>query len=229
MMKHIFESSECVQAFYPVFRARQWALCLLSFIFLASALSVPVSHADCVKAGVNLSPPPVTLSNKVKYTLSLDPEVVVHDVVESDPGKYLIDVYVSNDNKSKALASIMLPEHKLGNQRVNVRFHDSHGNIEEPVELKTLLEIKTGISNALEGNSLFERVEDKATFGKPVIYVIFSKVVVQFWNDDLSDFYSNFNEVAAFVFRDLMLSGAGKIPINVSTDKEETCSMQSGL
>ncbi len=221
MMKHLFELGKCGQVLYSVFLAKRCALCLLSFIFLASALMVPVSHAGAVQAMAGLSPPRITLSNKVRDTLGRDPGVIVHDIVASVPGRYSIDVRVLDDNKSKALASIMRPVHTIGKEVVNIYFYDSHGNREKPVKLKTLMEVKTAIKDALEENPLFERVEDKATFGnRPAIYVIFSKTVVQFWNDDLSDFYSNYNNVAAFVFLDLMLPRAGGIPINVSTEKE---------
>jgi hypothetical protein len=54
-------------------------------------------------------------------------------------------------------------------------------------------------------------------FGNTFVYPVFKVRVVQFFNDDLSDFFSNYNNVAAFVFKDVLRNTISGTPIQFST------------
>ncbi|MFC5468952.1 hypothetical protein ACFPPD_09475 [Cohnella suwonensis] len=50
---------------------------------------------------------------------------------------------------------------------------------------------------------------------------MFKVRVVQFFNDDLSDFYSNYNNVAASVFRDVLRNMVSGTVIQFSTEQKK--------
>ena len=69
------------------------------------------------------------------------------------------------------------------------------GDTQPPAPLPSLA------PQALAGNTYFDSVlTTKNPFGGSRAYAIFAPKVIQFFNDDLSDAYSNFNDVAGQVF-----------------------------
>ncbi len=198
----------------------------MSFIVLGSFLP---AAASCAESSLPmLSPPPFTFANKVKYTLGMDPDVTVHDIKSTGGGKHLIHIDVKNLDKLQALDTIIKSVYSLGNEEVRIQFHsvcgDSspHHRSTSPVIPWTTKSVEKIINTAFRGNPLFYMTKDSNSFGHSAVNVIFQKAIVQFWNDDLSDYYSNYNEVAAFVFRQLMVSRVGNILLGAST-RDDAC------
>ena len=95
---------------------------------------------------------------------------------------------VQGTAKALALSSIMNPEYPYGNISVAIRVFDHKGNLQKPMLLRS------------------------------VVYAIFKKEVIQFFNDDISDFYCNYNEVAAKVFNEVLCNDYKEILLFCTTD-----------
>ncbi|MFD2682507.1 hypothetical protein [Bacillus seohaeanensis] len=166
-----------------------------------------------------LSPPQFTYFNEVKHSVGNDPFVTVLNIIElpHDAG-YLIPVLVRNQEKAQALATIMESQKTFGNIVVYVVvIYD--GQVVNPLtDTFTPQEMKKLVETALKTNRyfIFAAVE-RFSPGTESVYPVFSKSIIQFFNDDLSDLYNNFNEVAASVFSDVLRKEINSIPINPST------------
>jgi hypothetical protein len=166
-----------------------------------------------------LSPPQFTYFNEVKYSVGNDPFVTVLNIIELpyDAG-YLIPVLVRNQEKAQALATIVERQKTFGNIVVYVVvIYD--GQVVNPLtDTFTPQEMGKLFETALKTNRYFKfAAVERLSPGTESVYPVFSKSVIQFFNDDLSDFYNNFNEVAASVFRDVLRDEINSIPINPST------------
>ncbi len=169
-----------------------------------------------------LSPPWYTLWNKVKYSIGEDPEVVVGDLqTQSDP--FIIPIRVDNRQKAQALASIMNPSYSLGNIHINVEISDSSGKIISPINPTSPEQLSEMVQTGLQGNHLFLKVVTQPLFpnARLIVFPVFKKEVIQFYNDDLSDLYNNFNNVAALVFQNVLKPAPGGISLDCSTEKSD--------
>ena len=79
--------------------------------------------------------------------------------------------------------------------------NDSKGDIWGYIFLENKTQVSEVVMAAFAGNPLFEEVKS-TTF--PLVGLIMTKSVVQFFNDDLKDFYGNFNGVTSQVVNDLI-------------------------
>ncbi|OIK13060.1 hypothetical protein BIV60_14725 [Bacillus sp. MUM 116] len=169
-----------------------------------------------------LSPPQITYFNEVKHSLGNDPNVTVLNLIEFPQGAgYLISIIVDNRKKARALATILDQQKEIGNIVINliviydktiVRPHSRSFTAEGIVDL---------FEDALGTNRFFKFAEAKPfSPGVTSVYPVFTKSVIQFFNDDISDIYGNFNEVTAFVFRDVVREEINGILINPSTEMD---------
>lgn len=166
---------------------------------------------------VRLSPPWYTFFNFVKHSIAEDRCVDVLDMKEMSDCDFLIPIEVKDRNRAIALASILVPCKNFGN--INVRIEISHcGRIINPCncicDARGILRL---FEEAFCTNCYFECVECVEIFGAARIFPVFKKEVIQFFNDDLSDLYSNFNGVAADVFAEVLKPQIDGITINPST------------
>ena len=166
-----------------------------------------------------LSPPWYTLWNEIKASIGNDPGVTVADL-DTSQTPYIVPISVDNHDKAVAIASIMNLHYQMGNITVDVQVKDPAGNIVTPIipgKPEALVEfIESGLGN----NGWFQKVVAQPFYpGSPytVVFVVFSKAVIQFFNDDLSDLYNNYNNVVAFVFRDVLNPAPGGITLYPST------------
>lgn len=166
-----------------------------------------------------LSPPEFTYFNELKYSVGNDPGVSVNTLIELplDTG-FLILVHVKNRKKAQALATILNLLKQIGPIHIFVVVIYG-GHVIEPIEEPlTPKEIQQLYITALETNRYFKFAEI-AQFSPDTdsVYPVFSKSVIQFFNDDISDLCQNFNEVAAHVFRDVLKTDISGTPIIPST------------
>jgi len=77
------------------------------------------------------------------------------------------------------------------------------------------------IEVGLAKNGWFEQVviQPLVPGGASVAFIVFSKAVVQFFNDDLSDLYHNYNNVVAFSFKDVLNPAPGALAFTVQPQK----------
>ncbi len=165
---------------------------------------------------MQLSPPWYTIQRLVKAMFEGDKEVEVKDLISSNNATYKLVIIVSNNEKAQAIKAIMPAKIPMGNITVEC-FVCGAEQQDVPAMDKPEADI---FRIAFTGNSIFDRIETKdfSMGGNPNIkpYCIFKKVVIQFWNDDLSDFYGNYNglptEIAdqLFVRKEIMFSISDK-------------------
>ncbi|USQ13514.1 group-specific protein [Legionella lytica] len=151
-----------------------------------------------------LTPPWELLQNQLSAALEADP--CVH--VESLTGQGLdmeINVMVCDDKKALALAAFLNKRHEFGDYlavTVNVyapNLLPVNALLPDDLEAKAKL-----LSRALVGNKYFIKTGmGTGPMAQLVAYAIFQPVVIQYYSDDISDWYSNTNDVAAKVFSDV--------------------------
>jgi len=163
-----------------------------------------------------LSPPWNTYYNFIKWSIGSDPGVRVLDMREVSSTQYIIQIQANREEKARALATILALRKSFGHVIVDIEVtHNGRGvsPYEPPLANSDLIRI---FNQALGTNSYFENVKTGG-FVVTSIFPIFKKGVIQFFNDDLSDFYNNFNGVAANVFADVLRPDIYGIRINPST------------
>lgn len=156
---------------------------------------------------IRLSPPWYTFANEIKYTYGLSPYITVNDL-EDEGDKYTLTIEVANNDIATALRNVLPLTHTIGNITIDIVVLNSRDKV-VPVTNKayTPQTLAQTFCTALYKNPLFigtvltaEKIplSMQSTIGDVVIVI--RKSVVQFFNDDISDLCSNYNEVAARVF-----------------------------
>jgi len=169
---------------------------------------------------ITLSPPWYTIWNKIKSTFGNDPNVKVGPLVtQSTPFKIIIDV--NDHDKATAIASILSLKFDLGNNSIQVAVRDNKGSVVVPTVPTSEEQLVSIIKTALGSNAWFvdAKIVILPILERKILYAVFHKAVIQFFNDDLSDMYNNYNNVAAFVFKDVLNEAPGGYVINCSTER----------
>lgn len=154
---------------------------------------------------VLLSPPWWTQANKTIHTIGQNPAVKVGTLVETPYG-YDQPVVTDDKNVGTALATILVQKFAFGNVTLTVTPQDSGGTRWAARLIGSVDDLVSATKDALGGNTLLHDI----VVGRqvPSIYTevvaVFNAAVVQFYNDDLSDYFRNFNGVAADVFADTL-------------------------
>lgn len=154
-----------------------------------------------------VSPPWYTLQNKFKYTFGCDPAVTVKDLDTSQSPKMVVPIIVNDEKKGTALRTLIRPSFPMGNIMVVTEVKNSKGESWQALIIKDEKQVRDVMTDAYSGNPLFVEVKSKEripSFPVAQVGLIMTRSVVQFFNDDLSDYYSNFNGVTAEVMSDLI-------------------------
>jgi hypothetical protein len=148
-----------------------------------------------------LSPPWYTLWNEIKASVGNDPGVKVGPLVTSSL-PYIVPITVGNHDKAVALASIMALQHQFGNISVVIQVKDGDGTPVKPINPTSADQLAELVKTALDSNGWLTQVVVQPLFpgGRAIVFAVFAKAVIQFFNDDLSDLYHNYNNVVGFVF-----------------------------
>ena len=157
--------------------------------------------------GLALSPPWFTLQKKFANTFGCDPAVTVGDLDTSNKHAYVLPIVVDDKNKGTSLRTIIRAHFPMGNINVATVVKNSKGELWEAILIASDKQLQEVITAAFTGNPLFVESKQKQPLpGFPIVQVglIMTKTIVQFFNDDLSDFYNNFNGVTAEVVSDLI-------------------------
>ena len=168
---------------------------------------------------LRLSPPWHTYFNFIKETIGHDPCVEVLDMKEVLSNQFLIQIQVQSNVKARALATILELHKNFGNINIDIEIIHCGCPVcpyEDITDIDDLLKL---FRLALDTNCYFEFVRAVKIMVFNAIFPVFKKAVIQFFNDDLSDFYHNFNGVAADVFREVLKHQINGIYINPSTSK----------
>jgi hypothetical protein len=167
-----------------------------------------------------LSPPWYTLWNEINSSIGNDPRVTVAPL-DTSQNPYSIVIQCEEHRQAVALVSLMLLQYSFGNVEVEVTVTDAAGDIVQPVVPTSAIELAKWVRRAFKTNNWFVDVHARSLLPPSnsfvVVYPIFARDVIQFFNDDLTDFYYNYNQVVAFVFQDVLQPTPGGITLNPST------------
>jgi hypothetical protein len=166
-----------------------------------------------------LSPPWYTLWGKINASIGNCSGVTVGELqTSSDPFK--VTITVTNYEQAVAMASIINLQYELSTEIV-IEVKDGSGKTVAPFSPTSPDELIEFIKTALHGNGWFVDVaQGVLPSGLTIVFPIFSKNVIQFPNDNVADYYGNYNNVVAFVFQDILVSESGSIPIYCSTAED---------
>ncbi len=147
---------------------------------------------------VGIQAPWYTVLGYIKAIFASDPEVVVaEDYDKSDDGTYILVIDVRNWEKFKAIKDTMVQSFVFGNVTVKIDLQCSV-NVGE-----TISDIEK-MKKVFEGNRIVRRIIEVEDIAKTKHgYVIFQPEVIQFYNDDLTDYMGNFNGLAEDIARTL--------------------------
>ena len=129
-------------------------------------------------ASLNLTTPWVEHYNKIEAFFKRDPEVkVIYDNDEK-----LVKLLVNNGEKAGALDAILPDEIPFGNVTLRIAVVPANG---------VVLGIPRSIfSVAFTGNQAVDAINTiEGVFSNPLTYIVFRKEVVQYYTDDLGDYY----------------------------------------
>jgi len=165
--------------------------------------------------GVALSPPWWTFYNSFMGTIGRDQTLHIPLMTEIGPGAYQIDVYVEGQDAhdvGPALAGLVWGDHDFGGVTVSVRVWTpdglpvdpvTAGDADDPVEF--LLDM---VETGLRHNPLFVEAIYGGHVGPlqdfPDVIAIFVPEVVEYWNDDLSDWFRSRHLVAQDAFAEVL-------------------------
>lgn len=167
-----------------------------------------------------LSPPWYTAWNEINAAIGKTPGIKVNPlVVKSNPT--IVPIQVQNRNQAVALASILAPQI---NPYVTVQVTDGEGTVVAPAVPANAQELASMFQTALAGNPFLTTVQVRPFAPFPTspaaVFPIFAPAVIQFYNDDISDFYGNFNATATSVFENILNTAPGGIQVLPSTAKQ---------
>ena len=142
-----------------------------------------------------LSPPWAIYYRKINALFGEDPEIrIVYD--EDTPE---IKLYVDSVDKADAMAQLLPVEKEFGNVKLKI-------TVIPPNKLEA--DKISVFEKMFKGNpviSFITGIQD--IFATPLHYIVFKNKVVQYHNDDLSDFYGNcstlYQDIAKEIFGNL--------------------------
>ncbi|MBQ3420564.1 MAG: hypothetical protein IJH34_02610 [Romboutsia sp.] len=168
------------------------------------------------KNKLQVSPPWYTLANKLKYTYGVCKNIHFNELINIGD-QYILIINAFNNTQALALRQVIPETIEMGNVTLNVVIFNASGKQQRTSRKKyTVEDLKKIFEAAMKDNPLFKCIcvpEDEFTknvIGDVVITI--DKEVVQFYNDDISDLYKNYNEVAANVFKEVTI---GKYNSNI--------------
>jgi len=162
------------------------------------------------KPRVMLSPPQYTLWRKLAYSFGTDPEIAVRDPYEKN-NTVIIELAVQDGNRAPAVAGVLNEKYNFGGIQVRVIVTGPAGNkIDPPDVTQPGFSVRQMIETSLFANPYFHEVIPTRTPAPneptQVLTAVFYPKVIQFWNDDLSDYFGYAHYVAQDVFAEVMRS-----------------------
>ena len=140
---------------------------------------------------VNLSAPWITFVHEIQALFEQDPDIeVVFDSEELE-----VKLYIDNYKKAEALSQLLPVEKEFGNVMLKIMVIPSNTPNEDTLDL---------ISNAFEGNPVFEYTHTVNSAIGSFSYAVFTKGVAQFFNDQLDDIHGNKSILYQDVAKDVL-------------------------
>ena len=192
---------------------------------MAGESQLPSSRSNEIMATVNYNPPWYTLRAQFQNTFGCDPQVTIGELDTSKP-PYRLPIIVDDQQKGTSLRTIIRTVFPIANLSVITDVTNKQGVSWQTIVIKDSTQLKDVFTFALTGNPLFVETvlipPAPGGFNFYNVAVIFTRSVVQFYNDDLSEYYHNYNGVTANVFGDLIkLEFANNLHVQKGTVKDK--------
>lgn len=200
-----------------------WVNVMQRLLLISAAPFVVLALHSGTAAG--LSPPQYTLWRQVCASIGASPLVQIGQMREIDDGHYEFDVLARCRDVSAALATVLTSEYDFGGIQVKIYVlnHDGSPAL-SPFQSKTptIEEIKACFVKALAGNPYISRIiPARGSVFDCAVWVECKRKIIQFWNDNIGDYYGNDVYVAADVFRAVMCTSfettSGEISVGFTT------------
>lgn len=137
---------------------------------------------------IGISPPWMTYYEKVKAMLGQDSEITIGDINSIERG-YKFSVFVQNTVKAEAIKLLLIPQIVFGNVSLQLTVIGPDGNEISPADPN--IDTVELLHHAFDNNPLFVNAIDRQLGPSKFVYCIFAKKIIQFFNDDLSDYKGN--------------------------------------
>lgn len=146
-----------------------------------------------------LATPWSTLYKKICALFERDDELQISELEKVD-GNYTFSITSDNAVKLRSLEKLLKSEYEFGNVKLIITFV----YLDAGADVITVSDLK----NVFCGNTMVrDIVSGTLPGGATKTYVVFSKEVVQFYNDDLTDAYGNYNGLAEDIAREVFVDG----------------------
>lgn len=190
-----------------------------------------------VNTAVELSPIWYTLRNQLAYTIGKTPNVEVLELIEGEEGMYHLPIRVTSClTQAEAVRLVVKEEYIFGNIKVitEVSFNDTLITMPD-LAITTPEKVIEILKNAFWCNPLYKGAINVTGQLPPVeqdtvgsVVGVICPVVIQFFNDDISNLCNDYVEVASVVFQEVMNLTYGEFKISFST-YNETCMKNSKI
>lgn len=155
---------------------------------------------------LTLEAPWNTYRKMINALFEYDPEIEVGDVVDTigiESVDYTIDIKVKNHRKFEALQKLLPNRKVFGSVTVSIFIYETENDEKNDVEMFRDL----FMDNPIVSN--FEKI--KLSDGSEKDFVCFQPQVIQFYDDDISDCYGNYNGLAEDIARAVFGDRAGDV------------------
>lgn len=149
---------------------------------------------------LGLQSPWVTYNNYIHAILDPDPDIEVGDiekVSDNVDGIKKIDIIVNKHDKAEALKAVMMQKIVFGNITVFINIIDTEVDDDQEALVEKFRVL-------FENNPIVKKIEtitDPANVDHS--FICFDPVVVQFYNDDMTDLYGNYNGLFEDIAREI--------------------------
>lgn len=173
--------------------------------------------------GNALSPPWWLYYSYLANSVGKTPGVTVRGPVEDTSDHYVINVIVKNEKRRSALATLIASSGEAaGMDNLIIQVTDPAGGVEPALVLtgtttQKSAKLKTLFTVAFRGNPFYGKTEMVNSMGFVGAFPIFHARLVQFFADDLSDYYGRQTYVARDLFQIVLNQNVANIPIYPST------------
>lgn len=154
-------------------------------------------------ATLHLSAPWIIYYREVQAMFKHDEHVhVVYDEAENH-----LKVYVTGPYKAAALTQILPPTKSFGSVSLSITVIPANDCGDNTLPDVKAWSIEDVFETAFDDNAAYESVHcvPSVLMGNPITYVVFSKEVVQYFSDDLGDYYGIHSTLYENIARDIFV------------------------
>jgi len=158
------------------------------------------------KKNVKLSPSWTTVEKKIRALFNGDEDITIKPMKRLADGNLELSLEGPDACKMIALSSIMKTKYNFGNFNLNLVFKTTNGKEVGPIEVDEWYDDLYGVyEDAFCSTPAVIDVKEVQDITPADIVVIeFKKEVVQFFNDDLTDYYGNWNGLYTDIAKELL-------------------------